>query len=120
MERGGDLKAAEALIRRALDQDPGNAFYQDSLGWDLHKQGRDKDALKQLQAASEKVLMAGPDEDDPDADNAVVLDHLAAVHAALWAGTARPTRPSPPPKTMRLKAQARPKAADDPAKEPDL
>ncbi len=119
VERGGDLKEAEALIRRALDQDPGNAFYQDSLGWDLHKQGRDRDALKQLQEASEKVLKAGPDEDDPDADNAVVLDHLAAVHTAL--GQDRDAdKAKAAAQDMRLKAQARPKAADDSAKEPDL
>ena len=37
---GRELLAAEVMVRRALEQDPGNAAYLDTLAWVLYKQGR--------------------------------------------------------------------------------
>jgi len=39
-ERGRSLDEAVALIRRALEREPGNAAYLDSLGWAYFKLGR--------------------------------------------------------------------------------
>ncbi|HTB34191.1 MAG TPA: tetratricopeptide repeat protein [bacterium] len=76
-DRGEKLAEAEALIRRALAEDPGNRYYLDSLGWALFKQKRPAEALPPLQEAS-KTLAASS-----DADEAVVFDHLAEVQTAL-------------------------------------
>jgi tetratricopeptide (TPR) repeat protein len=69
-ERGVNLAAAEELIRRALDLDPRNAAYLDSLGWVLYQQGRYHEALAPLEQAS--MLSAG-------APDAVVEEHLGDV-----------------------------------------
>ncbi|HXB97354.1 MAG TPA: tetratricopeptide repeat protein [bacterium] len=79
-DRGEKLAEAEALIRRALVADPGNHYYQDSLGWALFKEKRPDEALAPLQEASQ--ALAG----SSDADEAVVFDHLAEVQAALGHG----------------------------------
>jgi tetratricopeptide (TPR) repeat protein len=116
VERGGDLKAAEGLIRRALDQEPGNAYYQDSLGWDLYKQGRIKEAAEQLQAASEKILKTA-DGDDSDADQAVVFDHLGEVRRALGQADAAKQAQAA---AASMRKRAHEKETADPTKEPDL
>jgi tetratricopeptide (TPR) repeat protein len=77
VDRGVKLPQAEDLIRRALALDPGNRYYLDSLGWALHKQGRDKEALDPLVKAAAGVGA------DADEDQAVVFEHLAAVQKAL-------------------------------------
>jgi tetratricopeptide (TPR) repeat protein len=69
-ERGENLAAAEELIRRALDLDPQNAAYLDSLGWALYQQGRYHEALAPLEQASQ--LSA-------DAPDPVVEEHLGDV-----------------------------------------
>lgn len=115
VERKGDLKEAEALIRRALAVDPGNAFYQDSLGWSLYRQGRNAEAAEALQAASDKVLRGT----EQDADEAVVLEHLAEVRTAL--GQLQASEEAKlAAKRLREKAQAKSKELPDPSKEPDL
>ncbi|MGH7442042.1 MAG: tetratricopeptide repeat protein [bacterium] len=77
VDRGEQLAQAEALIRRALALDPGNPYYLDSLGWALHRQGRDADALKDLSKASSHFAASS------DLNEAVVFDHLAQVEARL-------------------------------------
>jgi len=76
-DKGVKLDQAEALIRRALEVDPGNRYYLDSLGWTLFKAGRAKDALDPLDQASKGMA------DSSDADEALVFEHLAAVQASL-------------------------------------
>ncbi|MDE2292533.1 MAG: tetratricopeptide repeat protein, partial [Elusimicrobia bacterium] len=44
-DRGLELPAAEGYIRRAVALSPQDGAYQDSLGWVLHKEGRDQEAL---------------------------------------------------------------------------
>lgn len=63
-EEGKSLPEAEALIQRAVDAEPFNASFLDSMGWVLYKLGRFAEAQKYLERA------VGP-EADP-----VVLNHL--------------------------------------------
>jgi tetratricopeptide (TPR) repeat protein len=47
-----DLERGVALVRRALKQQPDNAYYLDSLAWGLYKEGRCAEAAKVM----EKVM----------------------------------------------------------------
>lgn len=76
-ERKERLPEAEALIRRALEVDPDNHYYLDSLGWALHQQGRYAEAEPLLARAAAAIPS------DADAEEAVVLDHLAETRQAL-------------------------------------
>lgn len=76
-DRGQRLPEAEALIRRALELDPGNLYYLDSLGWALQKQSKSSEALAALDKAAAGIG------DSHDADEAVVMDHLAAAKESL-------------------------------------
>lgn len=72
-DRNENLDEAETLIRRALEFDPNNGAYIDSLGWVLFRKGRFEDALAELLRAS-NVL------EQPDA---VVYDHIGDAYQAL-------------------------------------
>ncbi len=63
---GKHLDRAEQMIRVAVDADPDNAAYLDSMGWVLYKRGKFNDAVTWLQRAS-----AAPGGEYP-----VILDHL--------------------------------------------
>ncbi len=76
-EQARRLPEAEALIRRALELDPDNHYYLDSLGWALHRQDRHAEAERALLRAAEAVSAS------QDPEEAVVLEHLAAVQEAL-------------------------------------
>ncbi len=52
VERGENLDAAEAMIRRALALRPDDASITDSLGWALYKRGRLPEAIATLEKAS--------------------------------------------------------------------
>ena len=52
LERGEDLNAAEAMIRKASSLAPDNASITDSLGWALYKRGRYADAITTLEQAA--------------------------------------------------------------------
>lgn len=72
-ELGVKLDRATEYIRTALEREPGNGAYLDTLGWILFKQGRTAEALAEL----EKAVKALPEED------ATVLDHVADALAKL-------------------------------------
>lgn len=72
-ERGVNLEEAEQLILRALEMDPNNGAYIDSLGWVYFKQGRYHEALAELQRAA--AVLEKPDP--------VVLDHIGDAHEKL-------------------------------------
>jgi tetratricopeptide (TPR) repeat protein len=100
-EQGKDLERAEAMIRKALEEDPENASYLDSLGWVLYKRDKLDEAIPQLEKAS-----AGPDV------NATRLDHLGDAYFRLgrhadarraWARAADLAARSDPPEA-RLQA----------------
>ncbi len=71
-EMGKDLHRAEELIRKALEQDPSNGYYMDSLGWVFYQRGEYDLAVIELQKASRLV------KGDP-----VILEHLGDVYRAL-------------------------------------
>lgn len=82
-DQGKNLEQAEKMIRKALDlytakQEPGqpkqNAAYLDSLGWVLHRLGRDAEARKFLEEAVEL---------EEGAHDGTIVDHLGDVYLRL-------------------------------------
>ena len=65
LERGEDLDAAEAMIRKASELAPEDASIADSLGWAQYKRGKIDEAITTLQRAAEK-----------DPDQAEIHEHL--------------------------------------------
>ncbi len=72
-DQGTNLDEAESYIKKALEADPDNGAYLDSLGWLDYKRGHYDEALAQLLNAA-KVLKA----DDP-----TVFDHIADTYEKL-------------------------------------
>jgi tetratricopeptide (TPR) repeat protein len=72
-DRGVNLPEAHKLIEKAVQAEPKNAAYLDSLGWVLFKLERPKEALPWL-------LKAIDNSDEPDA---TLYDHLGDVYSAL-------------------------------------
>ena len=71
-ERGSNLEEAHRLISRALESEPDNGHYQDSMGWVLFKMGRVEEALKYIKT-SLKNLGEHPE----------VFEHLGDVYISL-------------------------------------
>jgi len=67
-----DLDLAEDLILKALETDPENGYYLDSLGWVYYQMGNYSKAVAELEKASLRVT------DDP-----VILEHLGDAYRAL-------------------------------------
>ena len=65
LERGEDMDAAEAMIRKASQLAPDDASITDSLGWAQYKRGKIDEAIVTLQRAAEK-----------DPDQAEIHEHL--------------------------------------------
>jgi tetratricopeptide (TPR) repeat protein len=70
-DRTDEYKEAEKLIRKALKYDPESPAIVDSLGWVLHKRGRNEEALHHLESAYAEF---------PDHE---VAAHIVEVLAAL-------------------------------------
>ena len=68
--RGDKLDEAVQLVRKALEAEPDNGAYLDSLGWAHFKRGDLAEAEKYLNAAAERMPA-----------NSEVLDHLGDVFA---------------------------------------
>lgn len=71
-EANKDLLKAEELIKKALNIEPDNGYFIDSLGWVYYQMGRYKEALTQLERANKLV------DSDP-----VIMEHLGSVYIAL-------------------------------------
>ncbi len=73
--RGLKLPEDEILVKKALNIDPNNGAYQDSLGWIYYKEGRWPEALSELEIAAKSL----PSDD-------TVLGHLgqAAAKTGRW------------------------------------
>ncbi|HEU5320128.1 MAG TPA: tetratricopeptide repeat protein, partial [Methylomirabilota bacterium] len=69
-ERGQNLEEAVQLITKALDLEPENGYFIDSLGWAYYQQGRYAEALRELKRAVERA------KEDP-----VILEHLGDAYA---------------------------------------
>jgi len=72
-ERGENLSRAEALVRSALESEPDNAAYLDSLAWVLFKQDLPAEALVVMLRALDHL-------EEPDA---IVYEHLGDIHESL-------------------------------------
>ena len=68
-QRGVQLERAKFLVSRALELDPDNASYLDTMGWIEYQLGNYDDAVRWLKQAV-KI----------DASNAEVFDHLGDVY----------------------------------------
>ena len=66
VERSENLEEAGQFIRRALEMEPNNGAYIDSLGWLYFKQGKFEEALVELLRAAELI---------PEPDS-VVFEHI--------------------------------------------
>ncbi|MBI5201207.1 MAG: tetratricopeptide repeat protein [Elusimicrobia bacterium] len=75
-DRGLKLEEAQTMIARAVQIDPTNGAYRDSLGWCYFKQGRNAEAKAELETAI-KYLPS----------DATVWEHLGDVQAALGDGS---------------------------------
>ena len=71
-DRGIRLDEATDLIKRALAEDPGNAAYQDSLGWAYFKQNKFSEAEELLRKAASR------ESHDP-----TILSHLGDLYAKM-------------------------------------
>jgi tetratricopeptide (TPR) repeat protein len=71
-EMGVRLEEAEGMVKRALDVEPENGYYIDSLGWIYYRRGEYDKAIVQLEKASGIV------KNDP-----VILEHLGDTYRAL-------------------------------------
>ena len=74
-ERGQNLAEAQKLIEKAVELEPKNAAYLDSMGWVLFKQHQPHAALDWLHKAVEQS-----EEPDP-----TLYDHLGDIYAELKA-----------------------------------
>jgi tetratricopeptide (TPR) repeat protein len=71
-DKGINLEEAKDLISRALEAEPDNAFYIDSMGWVLYRMDRFEEAKESL----EKAVSLLP-------TDATLRDHLGDVYSAL-------------------------------------
>jgi Flp pilus assembly protein TadD len=71
-DAGENLDEAVTFIKRALEIDPNNGAYIDSLGWAYFKKGMHKEALVEL----EKAIKFEPN--DPD-----IKEHLKTIKEKL-------------------------------------
>ncbi len=72
VEENKDLDRAIELIKKALEIDPANGAYLDSLGWAYFKKGMLQDALQEMRKAAEVMPQ------DP-----VVREHLGDIYYAM-------------------------------------
>ena len=68
-----NLLQAEKMIRKAVDAEPQNTAYMDSLGWVLFKLNKAEEPRETLKQASQQ----------PDGDDPVIWDHLGDVYFQL-------------------------------------
>jgi tetratricopeptide (TPR) repeat protein len=73
VDRNENLEEAGAFIQKALEQDPENGAFIDSLGWYYFRRGENEKALKELLRAAQIVKPEDP----------VVYDHIADVYHAM-------------------------------------
>ncbi|HEV3410297.1 MAG TPA: tetratricopeptide repeat protein [Chthoniobacterales bacterium] len=73
VERNTHLDEAEEMIKKALELDPNNGAYLDSLGWLHYRKGKYDEALSTLLRAAQSLTR-----DDP-----VVFEHIGDTYAKL-------------------------------------
>ena len=75
-DQGKNLEKAEAMIRKAVQEEPENSAYLDSLGWVLFKRGKAKDAVEPLEKAVQRLS-------DTASSDATIQEHLGDVYLQL-------------------------------------
>ena len=75
-DQGKNLEKAETMIRMAVQAEPDNSAYLDSLGWVLFKRGKAKDAVEPLEKATRKLT-------EISSTDATVFEHLGDVYFRL-------------------------------------
>ena len=83
VDHNTNLTEALTLIQQAVALEPDNGAFRDSLGWALHKLGRDSEALPELRRAVFLLDKEADREPEDRQDDAVVYDHLADVLLVL-------------------------------------
>ena len=73
VERGENLEKAGEMIKKAVEMEPDNGAYLDSLGWFYFKKGEPEKALKELLRAADNIK----------SEDAVVYDHIGDTYLAL-------------------------------------
>jgi len=68
-ERGKELDKALRMVRKAVDEDPENSSYLDTIGWVYYQLGDYENAKVYIEKAIEH-----------DANNATLLDHLGDIY----------------------------------------
>ena len=100
-DSGKHLGRALAMVQKAVDAEPDNSAYRDSLGWALYRLGRTAEAIVQLEKA---VAL----ESDP-----AVLEHLGDAYLAdrqpakakdAWQRAAAAYRKAKPPQAEKAQA----------------
>jgi len=71
-DNGENLEQALELVRRAVDLDPNNGAFVDSLGWALFRLGEFEQARRHLERANQLVPR-----------DSTILEHLGDVYVAL-------------------------------------
>ena len=71
-EQGQNLQEALELVNRAVELEPDNGAYLDSLGWAYYQLGRYGEARDNLERAAELIP-----------DDAVIVEHLGDLHQAV-------------------------------------
>jgi tetratricopeptide (TPR) repeat protein len=72
-EHNMHLDEAEEMVGRALQFDPDNGAYLDTLGWIHYRKGKFDDALNELLRAAQNLTKADP----------IVLEHIGDTYAKL-------------------------------------
>ncbi len=72
-EHNMHLDEAEEMVGRALQFDPNNGAYLDTLGWVQYRKGKYEDALTQLLRAEQNLTRPDP----------IVLEHIGDTYAKL-------------------------------------
>jgi tetratricopeptide (TPR) repeat protein len=72
-ERGLELQSSETLIRRALEAEPENGYFVDSLGWVFYQMGLYAEAAVELERA-----VALTERQDP-----IILEHLGDAYLKM-------------------------------------
>ncbi|MFO0953513.1 MAG: tetratricopeptide repeat protein [Isosphaeraceae bacterium] len=75
-DQGKNLEKAEAMIRKAVSEEPDYSAYLDSLGWVLFKRGKVKEALEPLEKAVKKL-------EETSGTDSTIWEHLGDVYFQL-------------------------------------
>ena len=75
-ERGIELDRALKMVQKAVDEEPENSSYLDTIGWVYYQKGEYDKALKYIEKAIEF-----------DQNNATLLDHLGDVYYKMGNST---------------------------------